>query len=149
MLDFLQGSGRASERKLRLFAAACCRRLWQYFSTPSHWDLIDLLERVADDSAYTEKFRDACWKAAAYAESDEGRFTEVACSATYTAASVIESYPGEHPAWIAGRTASCSSNTCYWVAYEKAEAAGGDDQMARASGEAAVLAEEIVQADLL
>ncbi len=29
MLQFLHESGRASERQMRLFACACCRRVWR------------------------------------------------------------------------------------------------------------------------
>jgi hypothetical protein len=42
MLEFLQSSGRPSERKLRLFAVACSRRIW---------DLIDDLGRAAVEMA--------------------------------------------------------------------------------------------------
>jgi hypothetical protein len=40
MLEFLRG--RASDRKLRLFACGCCRRLWDVLASrrPKHWPLV-------------------------------------------------------------------------------------------------------------
>ncbi len=46
MLDF--AAGWLSERKLRLFACACCRRLWHLFSERGSRDAVAAAERLAD-----------------------------------------------------------------------------------------------------
>ena len=48
MLAFLIGSGNTSERKLRLFAVACCRRIWPLIRNPKHKIVIETAERYAD-----------------------------------------------------------------------------------------------------
>jgi hypothetical protein len=49
LLAFLRG--RASPRKFRLFAAACCRRLWGRCHDPRTRHLIEVAERYADGAA--------------------------------------------------------------------------------------------------
>src|SRR5688500_14900676 len=50
MLECLRDSGDPSERKLRLFAAACCRRAWQLLDSHGR-AVVELSERVADGLA--------------------------------------------------------------------------------------------------
>src|SRR5436190_966571 len=49
MLEFLRG--KASDRKLRLFAVACCRDVPETFHNPRTRPAVDLAERFADGDA--------------------------------------------------------------------------------------------------
>jgi hypothetical protein len=49
MLESLRG--RASDRKLRLFAAACCRRNWHLLSEDVSRPGLEVIERYADQLA--------------------------------------------------------------------------------------------------
>jgi hypothetical protein len=48
MLECLQHSGRASDRKMRLLAAACCRSLEDWFSDERGRQAVEVTERLAD-----------------------------------------------------------------------------------------------------
>jgi hypothetical protein len=63
MLEHLRASGRASDRKFRLWACACVRRVWgQLHAQPSR-HAVEVAERYADGEA-TEQERAAAYKAA-------------------------------------------------------------------------------------
>jgi hypothetical protein len=53
MLEFLRG--RASARKLRLFAVACCHLVWHWFPDPRSQECVRLAERFADGQASREE----------------------------------------------------------------------------------------------
>jgi hypothetical protein len=59
MLDFLAGVGRPSERKLRLFACACVRRVGRHIRLASCRRALDLAERFADGLAGADALRAA------------------------------------------------------------------------------------------
>jgi hypothetical protein len=46
MLEFLRG--KAGERKLRLFACACCRRIWDFITDAQSRAVVEITERSAD-----------------------------------------------------------------------------------------------------
>jgi hypothetical protein len=48
MLEFLHG--RASDRKLRLFAAQCCHRIWDLLDDPWSQEAVRIAERLTTDS---------------------------------------------------------------------------------------------------
>jgi hypothetical protein len=50
MLEFLQGSA-CDRRKARLFAYACCRRLWDLLADERIWRLVEVGERLTDAEA--------------------------------------------------------------------------------------------------
>lgn len=52
MLEFLRG--KASDRKLRLFGVACCRRIWRFITDPGSQAIVELTEASADGNADVE-----------------------------------------------------------------------------------------------
>jgi hypothetical protein len=71
MLRYLEG--RTSERKLRLFACACCRRLWPWLTGEGSRQAIEVLERQADGPVPTRE-----WEVARAAAAAEVRLAEEA-----------------------------------------------------------------------
>jgi hypothetical protein len=66
MLDHLRESGRASDRKLRLFAVACCRRLLHLRWPDAVQEALEVAERFVDGQATAEDLRRAAADAAGY-----------------------------------------------------------------------------------
>jgi hypothetical protein len=59
MLEFLRASGKGSDRKLRLFACACCRRAWRFFTSKRLQAAVEVSERYADGLATTAELEQA------------------------------------------------------------------------------------------
>jgi hypothetical protein len=63
MLDFLLGTGQASERKLRLFSVACCRRIWHLMKDERSRRAVKATEQYVDRLAGKKELH-AAWEAA-------------------------------------------------------------------------------------
>src|SRR5262245_43388067 len=57
MVEFLRG--KASDRTLRLFACACCRRIWHLLDDQRLRDTVELAERMADQHVEVEEINRA------------------------------------------------------------------------------------------
>jgi hypothetical protein len=78
MLAFL--GDKASDRKLRLFAVACCRRLWHLLLDKRSREAVEVAERYADGQATNEELEtasvaaDAVWHADMKRAAKEGKW---------------------------------------------------------------------------
>jgi hypothetical protein len=94
MLEFLEGSGWPSERKLRLFAVACCRRLPEAATYGRARKALEVAERYADGSATLQELREvgeAAWKGARWTR-DGTRSAAVAASQACSSAVETHSF---------------------------------------------------------
>ena len=57
MLDFLKGS--LGDRKLRLFAVGCCRRVWHFLRNEQSRGAVELAEKYADQLVTPEELENA------------------------------------------------------------------------------------------
>ncbi|MDB5306923.1 MAG: hypothetical protein JWO38_1125 [Gemmataceae bacterium] len=127
MLEFLKG--KASDRKLRLFAVACCRRGERHFIDPCQSKAVQAVERYADDRSAAKAMTDA---EHAVRRFDAIYFDERAPGheAAYRTACVVIQATADRPL-----ERLCSRNSPHWL----------DDVVwgtASAAGYAAIKAEE-------
>jgi hypothetical protein len=82
MLEFLRG--KVSDRKMRLFACACCRRIWHLLSDTRSRKAVELSEAVADGLASNAELKTA--QVAAYqatGSGDDAAGSAAACAEPY------------------------------------------------------------------
>lgn len=106
MLEFLRG--KASDRKLRLFTAACCRRIWHLL--PNDWSrkAVEASELLADDLISVKQLDDLLprhlsgWAATAVYDAtmdarveDALRATDAAANAAANASAGVDEVPVE------------------------------------------------------
>jgi hypothetical protein len=116
MLEFL--NGKADERRLRLFAVACCRRVWDLLTDRrSRW-AVETAERYADRAATDGELEEARWEAyGAYANA-----FSFADDATYAAMSAAHEQPLPAALRAANYTARAAGGYDAKVAERRAQA---------------------------
>src|SRR5262249_993353 len=57
LLSFVRDSGKGSERKLRLYACACVRRIWSWLADERTRGAVEVAERFADGVATDQQRR--------------------------------------------------------------------------------------------
>jgi hypothetical protein len=113
MLEYL--GGRADHRRLRLFVAACCRRIWPLLSNDGSKQAVEVAERYADGKATAEESAAAAaaaWAArepvrAARKKAGTGEAASAARAATAWAAGTMVG-EAKYAAWAATLAANAA-----------------------------------------
>jgi hypothetical protein len=148
--------GRASDRKLRLFAASCCRRIWHLLEGERNRRVVEAVEAFADEligSVALEVAREA-----AQGASSAGPFASAAWSAAHAAdaATAADLRAGRRGAPtlppMGGEAASVAHDAADAVGSSAADgpaAAGVPKQIAESARDGALASERRCQAELL
>ena len=86
--------GTASDRKLRLFEVACCRRIWHLIAPEGYRNIVEAAERYADGLIGWDELRAA--EQSAYDRSGLQGEDSALWAATHTAGDCIETTPYHH-----------------------------------------------------
>jgi hypothetical protein len=155
MLLFLRNSGGASERTLRLFAAACVRRVWHLLTDERSREAIEVSERYADGLASEGELRIA-WQAAwvAAAEASKEAVETAHAERELLADELVQVDPRPHALgasqWASTHPAFCPTTTMIGMEFTTEKLVGMALSAAAASlGPAADGGERIAQAVLL
>jgi hypothetical protein len=97
MLSFLRG--RASARKLRLLAVACCRRIWQVMEDERSRGAIEIAERFVDGNSSPEEL-DLAWRNSWVAQRTANRHVARSAAIAASAASTWYDDRGDVYRWL-------------------------------------------------
>ncbi len=87
MLEFLRG--KASDRRLRLFAVACCRLIWPLMTDERSRRAVEVAERFADGMANKHEWRLAAIGARAVTEDVKGAVSPAAKARSMSASAAL------------------------------------------------------------
>jgi len=116
MLDFLRQEGKTTDRKLRLFAVACCRSVWHLLENDRSENAVEIAERYADKCAGGQELETASHEALSVAGQD-GRPSNVTASSIARHAAVCAAWtPIDTPAGNAAIASADAIARVVWFA---------------------------------